>query len=72
MGARSARRLGRAQNEKRQLETAMVVESSAVNRARRGEGCRRSLEAGEGGDSEARPPPRCWEVIGGGGTPWCD
>ncbi len=50
----------------------MVVESSAVNRARRGEGSRRSLEAGEGGDSEARPPPRCWEVIGDGIAPWCE
>ena len=43
------------QNEKRQLETAMVVESTLVNKARRGElGSRRSLETGEGGDSEVR------------------
>ena len=33
----------------------MVVESTLVNKARRGEiGSRRSLEAGEGGDSEVR------------------
>ena len=47
----------RLQNEKRQLETAMVVESTLVNKARRGDiGSRRSLEAGEGGDFEVRKP----------------
>ncbi|KAK9834197.1 hypothetical protein WJX81_007601 [Elliptochloris bilobata] len=42
------------ENEKRQLETAMVVESTLVNKARCGNaiGSRHSLEAGEGGDSE--------------------
>ena len=35
----------------------MVVESTLVNKARHGDiGSRRSLEAGEGGDSEARKP----------------
>ena len=35
----------------------MVVESTLVNKARRGDiGSRRSLEAGEGGDSEVRKP----------------
>jgi hypothetical protein len=59
----------------------MVVESSAVNKARRGEGSRRSLEAGEGGESEVRAPDAAGRGTGGWGcaaewmtvrpvTPW--